>query len=78
MAPGTLSKILSSEGVLRIDTLGTILKVLGCRLSIEPLKAEETTPDIELATEVEAPNSQMYRHNWLNQIHLNNGGIDNG
>jgi len=55
MAPGNLSKILSSEGVLRIDTLGTILKVLGCRLSIEPLKAEETTPDIEFAPEVKSP-----------------------
>ncbi len=50
-----LLKVLSSEEAPRIDTLGTILRALGCRLSIEPLKDEETTPDIELATEVESP-----------------------
>ena len=40
MAPETLSKILSSEKALHLDTFTTILKALGCRLSIEPLKAE--------------------------------------
>ena len=40
MDPQTLSKILSSEETLHLDTLATILKALGCRLSIEPLKAE--------------------------------------
>ena len=40
MDPETLSKILSSEETLHLDTFATILKTLGCRLSIEPLKAE--------------------------------------
>ena len=40
MAPETLSKILSSEKAPHLDTFATILKALGCRLSIEPLKAE--------------------------------------
>ena len=40
MDPETLSKILSSEETLHLDTFATILKALGCRLSIEPLKAE--------------------------------------
>lgn len=40
IAPETLSKILSSEEALHLDTFATILKALGCRLSIEPLKAE--------------------------------------
>ena len=41
MAPETLSKILSSEKVLHLDTFATILKALGCQLSIEPLKTED-------------------------------------
>ena len=41
MDPETLSKILSSEETLHLDTFATILKTLGCRLSIEPLKAED-------------------------------------
>ena len=41
IAPETLSKILSSDEAPRIDTLVTILTALGCRLSIEPLKAED-------------------------------------
>ena len=40
MDPETLSKILSSEEAPPLDTFATILKALGCRLSIEPLKAE--------------------------------------
>ena len=40
IAPETLSKILSSEEALPLDTFAAILKALGCRLSIEPLKAE--------------------------------------
>lgn len=40
MAPETLSKILSSEDAPHLDTFATILKALGCRLSIEPLKPE--------------------------------------
>ena len=41
MSPETLSKILSSEESPHLDTVVTILKVLGCRLSIEPLKTED-------------------------------------
>ena len=41
IAPETLSKILSSEEAPHLDTFATILKALGCRLSIEPLKAED-------------------------------------
>lgn len=54
MAPETLSKILSSEEAPHLDTFATILKALGCRLSIEPLKDKETIPDIELAIETES------------------------
>ena len=54
MAPETLSKILSSEKALHLDTFATILKALGCQLSIKPLKNEETIPDIELAIETES------------------------
>ena len=39
MDPQTLTKVLSSENLPRVDTLRTILTALGCRLSIEPLKA---------------------------------------
>ena len=45
MSPETLSKILSSEEAPHLDTFATILKALGCRLSIEPLKAEDCSPD---------------------------------
>ncbi|MCY4552370.1 MAG: helix-turn-helix domain-containing protein [Candidatus Poribacteria bacterium] len=37
----TLTEVLSSEDAPRIDTLTTILTALGCRLSIDPLKAED-------------------------------------
>ena len=40
MDPQTLTEVLSSEDAPRVDTLRTILTALGCRLSIEPLKAE--------------------------------------
>ena len=53
MVPETLSKILSSEEAPYLDTFATILKVLGCRLSIEPLVEEAPHPDIELAAEPE-------------------------
>ena len=33
--PETFSKVLSADDAPRIDTLGTILKALGCRLTIE-------------------------------------------
>ena len=45
MSPETLSKILSSEEAPHLDTFATLLKALGCRLSIEPLKAENCSPD---------------------------------
>ena len=54
MSPETLSKILSSEEAPHLDTFGTILKALGCQLSIKPLKDEETIPDIALAIETES------------------------
>ena len=40
MSPETLSKILSSEKAPRIDILATLLRSLGCRLTIKPLEAE--------------------------------------
>ena len=40
MDPQTLTKVLSSEDVLRVDTLRIILTALGCRLSISPLEVE--------------------------------------
>lgn len=42
-----LSKMLAREAAPRIDTLGTILKALGCRLSIEPLEAEILGAEME-------------------------------
>ncbi len=45
IAPETLSKILSIKEAPHLDTFVTILKALGCRLSIEPLKAEDCSPD---------------------------------
>ena len=47
-APETLLKILSSNKAPYLDTFSTILKALGCRLSIEPLTEEDTRSDIEL------------------------------
>jgi DNA-binding phage protein len=44
-----LQKILSSDKAPHIDTLGTILNALGCRLSIEPLEAKK--PYSEVAVE---------------------------
>ena len=38
IAPQVLSDVLSSEKAPRLDTLNTILRELGCRLSIHPLK----------------------------------------
>ncbi len=45
IAPETLSKTLSSEEAPHLDTFVAILKALGCRLSIEPLKAEDCGAD---------------------------------
>ena len=54
MSPETLSKILSSEEAPHLDTFASILKALGCQLSIKPLKDKETIPDIELTIETES------------------------
>ena len=54
MDPQTLSKILSSEEILPLDTFATILKALGCRLSIEPLETERPcteTGDVDAPVE---------------------------
>ena len=49
MSPDALEKVLSSDKAPHIDTLGTILNALGCRLSIVPVETE--IPDIESASE---------------------------
>ncbi|MCG9134503.1 helix-turn-helix domain-containing protein [Candidatus Poribacteria bacterium] len=55
MSPGTLSKILSSEEAPHLDTLAAVLKALGCRLAIVPLKADEyATTDTAPVPEVES------------------------
>ena len=49
--PETFSKVLSANDAPRIDTLGTILKALGCRLTIEPpdaARAEESEKQVSL------------------------------
>ena len=46
MSPDALEKVLSSEKAPHIDTLGTILKALGGRLSIVPLGFEKPCPEI--------------------------------
>ena len=55
MDPGMLSKILSNEKVLHLNTLVVVLRALGCRLSIQPLKDDENaTIDSEPAAEAES------------------------
>ena len=46
MSPDALLKILSSDKAPHIDTLGTILNALECRLSIVPVDAEKPSPEI--------------------------------
>ena len=48
MSPDALQKILSSDKAPLIDTLGTILNALGCRLSVEPLETYNTCSDAEV------------------------------
>ena len=55
MDPQTLSKILSIEETLHLDTLATILKALGCRLSIEEVKDRKIISDPEFAIDTESP-----------------------
>ena len=55
MAPETLSKILSSEKAPHLDTLAAVLKALGCRLAIVPLKTDaHATADTVPVAEVES------------------------
>ena len=55
MAPETLTKILSSEEAPRIDALAAVLKTLGCRLTIEPLKTDKSIiSDTEPVAETES------------------------
>ena len=48
MAPETLSKTLSSEEAPHLDTFASILKALGCRLSIEPFGAKDLGTEMEV------------------------------
>ena len=52
--PQILSKALLSEKAPRIDTLGTILNALGCKLSIAPLGNEDSASDLELSAKESA------------------------
>ena len=54
IAPESLSNILSSAEAPRIDTLGTILNALGCRLLIEPIADADHRfkPKLEEGTDV--------------------------
>ena len=45
IAPKVLSDLLSSEEAPRLDTLNTILRGLGCRLSIQLLKDADSSAD---------------------------------
>ena len=49
IAPQVLSDVLSSEEAPRLDTLNTILRGLGCRLSIQPIK--DVSSDLHQADE---------------------------
>ncbi len=44
--PQNLLRALSSEGETQIDTIGTVLNGLGCRLSIEPLEVPISNLDV--------------------------------
>ena len=48
MSPDALQKILSSDKAPHVDTLGTILNALGCRLSVEPLETDIAFSDTEV------------------------------
>ena len=43
--PQVLSDVFTSEKALRLDVFSTIMRALGCRLSIEPLKDASSSPD---------------------------------
>ena len=46
MSPDALEKVLSSDKAPHIDTLGTILNALGCRLSIVPVETANSCSEI--------------------------------
>ena len=46
MSPDALQKVLSSDKAPHIDTLGTILNALGCRLSIVPVETANSCSEI--------------------------------
>ena len=46
MSPDVLLKIFSSDKAPHVDTLGTILNALGCRLSIEPIEITNACSEI--------------------------------
>ena len=45
--PQVLSDMLTSKVAPRLDTFSTILRTLGCRLSIEPIAAASPNPEVE-------------------------------
>ena len=57
--PQILSKVLAREEALRIDTLGTIFKALGCRLSIEQLETERPCAEMGNADASVAPTDSV-------------------
>ena len=51
LEPAALAALLSGEEALPLETFARILKVLGCRLTVEPLS--EAMPAVEIARETE-------------------------
>ena len=51
LEPAALASLLSGEEALPLETFARILKVLGCRLTIEPLSG--AMPAVEIARETE-------------------------
>lgn len=45
--PQVLSDMLTSKVGLQLDTFSTILRTLGCRLSIEPIAAVNPDPEVK-------------------------------
>ena len=45
--PQVLSDMLTSKVAPRLDTFSTILRTLGCRLSIEPIAAASPNPEVK-------------------------------
>ena len=51
LAPKTIANLLASDAAPPLDTLGTLLKTLGCQLTIEPLTECKCSPETEAARE---------------------------